>query len=266
MEKLSSARRGRKVMRPLLLALAVTCLAAATGAAADEPTSPQPIVGAPVVGADLPDLGSPAAELLSKNDEYRLGAMVARELRDQNALLEDPEVSEYINGIGQRLASQSAMGGEYFHYFVIRDTTHQRVRRVGRLRVHQRWTGARHLDRIGARRRHGARDRAYHAAPHRAYARRPVEAEHHHRGRADRGDPAGLPRRRRPGHRRRDRRRTGAGGAAPDQLHARQRDGRPIASASATSPPRASIPMGWATCSRPWPATRDSPPPTSPRC
>jgi beta-barrel assembly-enhancing protease len=48
--------------------------------------------------------------------------MVAHELREQNALLEDPEVSEYINGIGQRLASQSAMGGEYFHYFVVNDT------------------------------------------------------------------------------------------------------------------------------------------------
>jgi beta-barrel assembly-enhancing protease len=112
------------MMRRLPLALAVTVLAAATGAVADEPTSTQPSLnGSPIVGSDLPDLGSPAAQLLSKTDEYRLGAMVARELRDQNVLLEDPEVSEYINGIGQRLASQSLMGGEYFHYFVIKDTT-----------------------------------------------------------------------------------------------------------------------------------------------
>jgi predicted Zn-dependent protease len=112
------------MMRRLPLMLLTAVLAATTLASADQPTSTQPLDnGPPVVGSDLPDLGSPAAVLLSKSDEYRLGAMVAHELRDQNALLEDPEVSEYINGIGQRLASQSAMGGEDFHYFVIKDTT-----------------------------------------------------------------------------------------------------------------------------------------------
>jgi beta-barrel assembly-enhancing protease len=110
--------------RRLPLFLATALMAAAALASADEPTSTQPILnGSPVVGSDLPDLGSPAAQMLSKTDEYRLGAMVARELRDQNVLLEDPEVSEYINGIGQRLASQSLMGGEDFHYFVIKDQT-----------------------------------------------------------------------------------------------------------------------------------------------
>jgi predicted Zn-dependent protease len=114
-------------MRPLLLiavaVLAASTLAAATVAAADDPTSPQLLLRVPTNGADLPDLGSPAAKVLSKTDEFYLGAMVAQQLRDQNELLEDPEVIEYINGIGQRLASQSAMGGEYFHYFVIKDTT-----------------------------------------------------------------------------------------------------------------------------------------------
>jgi predicted Zn-dependent protease len=112
------------MMRRLPLALAASLLAATTTvASADEPPSPPPMLSAPAAGSDLPDLGSPAAQALSKSDEYRLGAMIAHELRDQNALLEDPEISEYINGIGQRLASQSAMGGEYFHYFVIKDTT-----------------------------------------------------------------------------------------------------------------------------------------------
>jgi len=112
------------MMRRLPLLLATALLAAVTLAAADEPSSTsQPLLNAPPAGSDLPELGSPAATYLSQTDEYRLGAMVAHELRDQNMLIEDPEVSEYINGIGQRLASQSAMGGEYFHYFVIKDTT-----------------------------------------------------------------------------------------------------------------------------------------------
>ncbi len=111
------------MMRRLPFLLATTLIAAATLASAGEPPSAPPIRTAPPAGSDLPDLGSPAATILSQSDEYRLGAMVARDLRDQNALIEDPEVSEYINGVGQRLASQSAMGGQYFHYFVIKDTT-----------------------------------------------------------------------------------------------------------------------------------------------
>ncbi|MBV8146106.1 MAG: M48 family metallopeptidase [Gammaproteobacteria bacterium] len=110
-------------MRRLIVFLATALLFAATLAAAGEPGSSQPILNAPVSGSDLPDLGSPAATVLTQNDEYLLGAMVAKQLRDQSALLEDPEVSEYINNIGQRLASQSAMGGQNFHYFVVKDTT-----------------------------------------------------------------------------------------------------------------------------------------------
>ena len=112
------------MMRRLTLLLATAVLTAATLVAAAEPPSSntQPIRTAPSSGSDLPDLGSPAAVVLSQSDEYRLGAMVAKELRDQNGLLEDPETIEYINNIGQRLASQSAMGGQNFHYFVVKDT------------------------------------------------------------------------------------------------------------------------------------------------
>jgi len=105
---------------PPLIAAALTTLAAA--AAADEPPASTPLtLSTPAAGSDLPDMGSPAAAVLSHTDEYRLGAMVARELRDQNALLEDPEVSEYMSWVGLRLASQSAEGGRGFQYFVIKD-------------------------------------------------------------------------------------------------------------------------------------------------
>jgi beta-barrel assembly-enhancing protease len=41
-------------------------------------------------------------------------------MRDQHMLFNDPETSEYIQSIGQRLASQSTDGGENFHYVVLR--------------------------------------------------------------------------------------------------------------------------------------------------
>lgn len=110
-------------MRPLLVVLLSAIFASATIAFAGEPMPSARVLSGPAAGSNLPDLGSPAETYLSKSDEFRLGAMVAKELRDQNILIEDPEVSEYINDIGKRLASQSEMGGEYFHYFVIRDTT-----------------------------------------------------------------------------------------------------------------------------------------------
>jgi predicted Zn-dependent protease len=110
-------------MRALTLLLAACLAGIATVAAADDPppTSTPLNLSAPAAGSDLPDMGSPAAAVLSQSDEYRLGAMVARELREQNALIEDPEISEYMNGVGMRLASQSAEGGKHFQYFVIKD-------------------------------------------------------------------------------------------------------------------------------------------------
>jgi predicted Zn-dependent protease len=107
--------------RRILLILLTSCaMLAGSAFAQDVPGTPVDLQP-PAAGSDLPDLGSPAELSLSQTDEYRLGAMVARELREQNALLEDPEVSEYIQSVGQRLASQSAMGGEFFHYLVVKD-------------------------------------------------------------------------------------------------------------------------------------------------
>jgi beta-barrel assembly-enhancing protease len=104
--------------------LASVLAAAATAvASADDTARPaQPIFSAPTAGSDLPDMGNPAQTILSKQDEFYLGAMIAKELRDQNAIIEDPEISEYVNGVGQRLAAQSAEGGSHFQYFVIKDT------------------------------------------------------------------------------------------------------------------------------------------------
>jgi predicted Zn-dependent protease len=111
-------------MRPLLITLLSALLAVTSVAFAAEPPVPGArVLTSPTAGSNLPDLGRPTETALSRSDEFRLGAMVAKELRDQNVLIEDPEVSEYINDIGIRLASQSEMGGEYFHYFVIKDTT-----------------------------------------------------------------------------------------------------------------------------------------------
>ena len=98
-------------------------------ATAASPAIPRASVASPVdltgpsAGSDLPDMGSPAETILSRRDEFRLGAMVAKELRDENALLEDPEVNEYLTSVEQRLAAQSTEGGLGFQSFLVKDTT-----------------------------------------------------------------------------------------------------------------------------------------------
>jgi len=71
---------------------------------------------------ELPDMGSPEAALISHAEERQVGYMIAQQLRDQNALLEDPEISEYVNSIGDRLAAQSPDGAQGFQFFVVKDS------------------------------------------------------------------------------------------------------------------------------------------------
>lgn len=69
----------------------------------------------------LPDIGSQASATLSLEDEYRLGSMVVRGLRDQGQILDDPELNEYVQSLGLRLSSQATTSGQSFQFFVVKD-------------------------------------------------------------------------------------------------------------------------------------------------
>ena len=126
----------RTMHRPIL-SFITACLAFATAAVAVEPL-PSPTQVAPLDAAappvpltndlpgqianSLPDLGSPEAVIISHSEERQLGYMIVQQLRDQNAIVEDPEISEYVNSVGDRLAAQSVDGAEGFQYFVVKDS------------------------------------------------------------------------------------------------------------------------------------------------
>jgi beta-barrel assembly-enhancing protease len=75
-----------------------------------------------ILSNELPDMGSPADAALSKSDEVQLGRMVARELRDQNQMLDDPELADYIQHLGNRLAAQTgSTQASNYQYFIVRD-------------------------------------------------------------------------------------------------------------------------------------------------
>lgn len=69
----------------------------------------------------LPDIGTQANATLTLEDEYRLGSMVVRGLRDQGQILDDPEINEYLNSIGSKLVSQADTHGQQFHFFLVKD-------------------------------------------------------------------------------------------------------------------------------------------------
>lgn len=70
---------------------------------------------------DLPDIGSPAQAMITLEDEYQIGRMIVRGLRDQDQILEDPEVAEYIRAVGHRLSSLAHDGSQRFNFFVVKE-------------------------------------------------------------------------------------------------------------------------------------------------
>lgn len=101
-----------KALRVLLVALATAVLA-----------SPLVMPAFAIGPEDLPDIGSPAEAAISLDDEYRIGMMITRGLRDTDQILDDPEVAQYIDSIGHRLSSGAQEGNRRFTYFVVKDTT-----------------------------------------------------------------------------------------------------------------------------------------------
>ncbi len=80
---------------------------------------------APCVMAEgLPDLGETALTDLSPAMEQKLGAAIMRDLRwNDPGYLDDPEVTAYLNRVGNRLAAAVADGSGAFRFFALREST-----------------------------------------------------------------------------------------------------------------------------------------------
>jgi len=78
-------------------------------------------VGSSAVDQDLPDLGSPATAAVSLEEEYRAGLGWFAGIRQSGQIIEDPEISDYIQQIGHSLSSHAEEGQHQFYYFVMKD-------------------------------------------------------------------------------------------------------------------------------------------------
>jgi len=76
-----------------------------------------------VAQTTLPDLGESSRADLSPQLERKIGESIMNDIRlHEPTYVDDPEVNDYLNGLGQRLVAASADPGGSFHFFAIRDS------------------------------------------------------------------------------------------------------------------------------------------------
>ncbi len=73
-----------------------------------------------VFGQPLPDLGDVSEAAISPLQERRLGESIMREIRADRDYYDEPEATDYINRLGNRLAAQANVRQD-FEFFLIRD-------------------------------------------------------------------------------------------------------------------------------------------------
>lgn len=70
---------------------------------------------------NLPDMGDSTGTLFTPFQEKELGEAFFRNLHNEVEINEDPEISDYIQSIGQKLAGNSDTPNQAFHFFVVTD-------------------------------------------------------------------------------------------------------------------------------------------------
>lgn len=71
----------------------------------------------------LPDLGEASQAAFSPQTERRLGEAIMAQIRRDRSLLDDAELTEYLNSLGYRLVAASPDNRQDFEFFVIRDNS-----------------------------------------------------------------------------------------------------------------------------------------------
>jgi beta-barrel assembly-enhancing protease len=72
----------------------------------------------------LPELGDTSGALLSPAVERKIGEQAMREIRlREPSFLDDPELTEYVNEVGQRIVAASQGAQQDFEFFLVRDNS-----------------------------------------------------------------------------------------------------------------------------------------------
>ena len=79
------------------------------------------LAGASHAQVRLPDFGDASEQTLSPSEERALGEAFMREVRSRLTVVDDPQVEQYVQSLGYRLAAASGSHGPGFTFFVIED-------------------------------------------------------------------------------------------------------------------------------------------------
>ncbi len=71
----------------------------------------------------LPDIADASQAALSPEQEKQLGEQIMREIRADPSYLDDPELVQYLDDLGQRLVVNTTMPGLNLNFFMVQDNT-----------------------------------------------------------------------------------------------------------------------------------------------
>lgn len=70
---------------------------------------------------DLPDIGDSSGGIMTPMDDKRLGEAFMRSVRRTETIIDDPELSDYIQSLGNRLTSSTGENARNFTFFLVDD-------------------------------------------------------------------------------------------------------------------------------------------------
>jgi predicted Zn-dependent protease len=70
---------------------------------------------------DLPDLGDVSATVLSPLQEKKIADQIMRSVMSSDEVISDPEITDYIQSLGMRLATNGPDKTQWFNFFVVKD-------------------------------------------------------------------------------------------------------------------------------------------------
>lgn len=70
---------------------------------------------------NLPDIGDSSGNVITPEEESRIGSNLYRYLRQNNLIIDDPMMQEYISSLGYRLVSNSDQPERKFTFFIVKD-------------------------------------------------------------------------------------------------------------------------------------------------
>ena len=75
------------------------------------------------IDMSLPELGDISQTVLSPLDELRIGEQIMRDVSTSDEVVQDVEIIDYLNNLGNRLVSASSDKQQKFNFFVVQDNS-----------------------------------------------------------------------------------------------------------------------------------------------